>query len=89
MHLQPHVLRTQPGQIHLFGRDRLGARGIELARSRGLDPFTQRLLHQAPLTRTKTYPDLLGPPDRLFPDLGRVLLLQYLLHYFSSFQSRC
>ena len=31
MHLQPRVLRAQPGQLHLLGRHRLGPWRVELA----------------------------------------------------------
>lgn len=88
MHLQPRVLRAQPGQLHLLGRHRLGAGCRQLAGGRRLDPVTQRLLDQPQFPGGHHDAHCLGVLDGLFLELGRVLLFRYLLH-FSSFQLRC
>ena len=88
MHLQPRVLRAQPGQLHLLGRHRLGACAHELACLGRLHPVAQRLLNQAKLLGCHHDAHRLGVLDGLLLELGRVFLLRDLLH-FSSFRSRC
>jgi hypothetical protein len=46
------------------------------------------MLDQAELAGRNPDAHFLGPLDGLLLELGRVLLLRYLLH-FSSFKSRC
>lgn len=88
MHLEPRVLRAQPGRLHLLRRHRLGASSRELTGGHGLDPVALRLLDQSKFPGRNPDANLLRPLDGLFVELGRVLLLRYLL-YFSSFRSRC
>jgi hypothetical protein len=85
MHLQPRVLRAQPGQFHLFWRHRLGTGRCQLAGSRCFHPVAQRPFNQAKLLGGHHNAHRLRMLDGLFLELGRVLLLRYLLH-FSSFK---
>jgi hypothetical protein len=88
VHLQPRVLRAQPRQLHLLGRDRLGTSPRQLAGLSRLHPVTQRLLDHPKLPGSHDDAHRLGVLDGLLLELGRVLLLRNFL-YFSSFRSQC
>jgi hypothetical protein len=88
VHLQPRVLRSQPGQLHLHGRHGLGAGPDELAGFCRLHPVAQRLLNQPQLSGRHNNAYRLGVLDCRLLELGRAFLLRDLLHV-SSFRSQC
>jgi hypothetical protein len=88
LHLQPRVLRAQPRQLHLLGRDRLGTGPHQLAGLSRLHPVAQRPFDKPEVMGSHDDAHRLGVLDGLLLELGRVLLLRDLL-YFSSFRSQC